>query len=110
MGVKTIEGIKQNILEDIRKTDNRKIEEIYASLKKTLNKFDRDFLGKNVKDFLRAIFKTKRERCIQFVEDLFDSQSQLTSQEKNDLRRALLDISNIHRSIIENIIALLGAT
>ena len=54
--------------------------------------------------------KSKRSKCIQFVDDIFDSKNRLLKEEKDRLRKALLDISNIHRTFIENIIALLGAT
>lgn len=107
---KSLEELKNNINKDINQASSREIDEIYYSLKSVAKRFDRDSNLKNLFDVFKIIFKTKRDKCISFVDDIFDSIGKLSTDEKNNLRKALLDISNIHRSIIENIIALLGAT
>lgn len=107
---KTIQEIKENLQQDINKASSKELEKIYSSLKDVLKTFDRDSSLKNLCDFFKNIFKTKKAKCIQFVNDIFDSKDKLTKEEKDKLRKALLDISNIHRTFIENIIALLGAT
>lgn len=107
---KTIEEIKENLQQDIDKASSKELDKIYSSLKDVLKSFDRDSSLKNIYDCFKSIFKTKKTKCLQFVNDIFDSKDKLTKEEKDKLRKALLDISNIHRTFIENIIALLGAT
>ena len=106
---KSIEEIKENIYQDIRSASSKEIDKIYCALKEVSTKFDRDSTLKNLFDVLKGIFKSKKDKCLLFVDDIFDGAEKLTADEKNQLRRALLDVSNIHRSVIENIIALLGA-
>ena len=108
--MKTIEEIKDNLQQDIDRATSKELEGIYTSLKDVLKNFDRDSSLKNLCDFFKNIFKTKKAKCHQFVNDIFDSKDKLTQEEKNKLRKALLDVSNIHRIFIENIIALLGST
>lgn len=107
---KSIDEIKENLYKDIEKATSREIEKIYSALKEVLKEFDKDSNLKNLYDFFKSIFKTKKAKCLQFVTDIFDSKEKLTVDESERLRKALLDISKIHRTIIENIIALLGAT
>lgn len=107
---KSIEEIKENLYQDIDKATAKELEKIYSSLKDVLSNFDRDSSLKNLCDFFKSIFKTKKAKCLQFINDIFDSKDKLTQEERDKLRKALLDISNIHRTFIENIIALLGAT
>ena len=107
---KTIEEIKANLYQDIDKANSKELEKIYSSLKNVLKTFDRDSSFKNLCDFFKSIIKTKKAKCLQFINDIYDSKDKLTNNEKNKLRKALLDISNIHRTFIENIISLLGAT
>ena len=38
-----------------------------------------------------------------------DSKDKLTDKEKESLRKELLDISNIHRTLLENLQSLFGA-
>ena len=106
---KTIEEIKSNLHQDINNANSKEIDKIYFALKDVLKKFDRDSLVKNLGDFFKGFLKSKRSKCIQFVNDIFDSKDRLSKEEKDGLRKALLDISNIHRTFIENIIELLGA-
>lgn len=107
---KSIEEIKKNLVKDIKDANSSEIDKIYNTLKEILSSFDRDGLLKNLCDFCKGILKTKRNKCLQFVNDIFDSKDKLSQDEKEKLRKALLDVSNIHRNFIENIIALLGAT
>lgn len=107
--VKSIDEIRENICQDIKDASSKEIDQIYNSLKKVSKKFDRDSAIKNLFDGLRGIFRSKKDMCLLFVNDIFDSAEKLSADEKNQLRKALLDISNIYRTVIENIIALLGA-
>lgn len=106
---KSLEEIKINIHQDIKNASAKEIDKIYYALKAVAKTFDRDSALKNLFDGLKYIFKDKRGKCIQLVDDIFNSAEKLSIGEKIQLRKLLLDISNIHRDIIENIIALLGA-
>ena len=107
---KTMEKIKANLHQDIDKATTKELEKIYSSLKNVLETFHRDSSLKNLCDLFENIFRSKKAKCLQFVNDIYDSKDKLTNEEKDKLRKALLDISNIHRTFIENIISLLGAT
>lgn len=107
--MKDLNYLKENIKNDIKQASNKQIDVIYEALKTALKKFDRDELRKNIVDFFKLIFATKRQKCLLFLEDITDSEYKLTDVEKELLRKELLDISNIHRTLIENIISLLGA-
>ena len=106
---KSIEEIKVNIHQDIKKASSKEIDRIYYALKEVSKKFDRDSALKNLFDIFKGILKSKRDKCLHFVDDIFDSAEKLSADEKIQLRKALLDISNIYRTIIENIISLLAA-
>jgi len=106
---KSIDEIRENICQDIRDASSKEIDKIFSALKEVAKKFDRDSALKNFFDGLIGIFKSKRDKCLLFVNDIFDSAEKLSADEKKQLREALLDISNIHRAVIENIIALLEA-
>lgn len=103
------ETLKQNIMKDIDDASGKDISEIYVALTKTLEKFDRDSCLKDIIDLFRSIFKTKRQKCKLFVSDIVDSRDKLSNTEKEALRKEFLDISNIHRTLIEDIRALLDA-
>jgi hypothetical protein len=103
------ETLKQNILKDIDEASGKDINDIYSALRKALAKFDRDSLLKNLFDLFLSILKTKRQKCKLLVNDIVDSRSKLSVSEKELLRKEFLDISNIHRTLIENIRALLDA-
>jgi hypothetical protein len=103
------ENLKQNIFKDIDDASNKDINEIYSLLSKALDKFDRDSKLKDFFDLFRSILKTKRQKSKLFIHDIVESSSKLTSNEKEILRLEFLRISNIHRTLIENIRSLLDA-
>lgn len=103
------ESLKSNIYEDLEKCSNRELKEIYSTMKECLKIFDRDELSKNIIDFFKIVFKTKKEKCKYFIEDIVESKDKLTDAEKEQLRKMFLDISNIKRTFKENIISLLEA-
>ena len=105
----SLNALKDNILKDTESCSSKELNNIYNALKKTLKEFDRDSFFKNCIDFFKSIFKTKKQKCIFFINDIVDSKDKLTNEEKEKLRKSFLDISNIHRTFIENIIALFGA-
>lgn len=107
--MKDLDFLIQNIKEDIKKASDKQIDSIYETLKKALDKFDRDSYFKNFLDSIKRLFKTKRQKCLLLINDICDSKHKLNENEKELLRKELLDISNIHRTLIENIISLLGA-
>jgi hypothetical protein len=101
--------LKKNILKDIDEASGNDINEIYSALSKAIAKFDRDSILKDFIDLFRSILKTKRQKCKLFINDIVDSSSKLTTNEKELLRLEFLDISNIHRTLLENIRSLLDA-
>jgi hypothetical protein len=103
------ENLKQNIFKDIDDASNKDINEIYSLLSKALDKFDRDSKLKDFFDLFHSILKTKRQKSKLFIHDIVESSSKLTSNEKELLRLEFLRISNIHRTLIENIRSLLDA-
>ena len=105
----SFETLKNNIIEDINKCSNKELKKIYDAIRKALKEFDKDSFLKNCKDFFNNILKSKQQKCILFINDIVDSRDKLTAEEKEKLRIAFLDISNIHRTFIENLIALIGA-
>lgn len=106
---KDFDSLKENILKDIKEAKNREIDEIFKRMHSCLKRFDRDDIRKEILDFFKRIFKGKREKCALFVEDICDSRDKLTENEKEILRKEFLDISNIHRTFLENLKALLEA-
>jgi hypothetical protein len=98
-----------NIKEDIKNAKSGDIDKIYKAFKGALEQFDRDTNVKNLFDFFKGFFKSRREKCILFINDLMDSKDKLTDKEKESLRKELLDISNIHRTLLENLQSLFGA-
>lgn len=103
------EALKENILKDIESCSKKDLDKIYSSIKLALKEFDRDGFLKNCKDIFKSLFKSKKDKCILFIEDICDSKDKLKSEEKEKLRKFFLDISNIHRTFVEDLIALLGA-
>lgn len=106
---KTYEALKANIAEDLNKCNAKELDLIYKELKSCLKKFDRDDIFKNSTDFFKKLFKSKKEKCLFFLDDIEDSKGKLTENEKEELRQYFLNISNIHRTFLEDIQALLGA-
>lgn len=54
------------------------------------------------------MFKSKKDKCILFIEDICDSKDKLKTEEKEKLRMFFLDISNIHRTFVEDLITAIG--
>lgn len=104
-----LDSLVENIKKDISSCSQKELGQIYKAIKNALKKFDRDSILKNAKDFIKSLFKNKRQKCLLFVEDIVDSKDKLTDEEKESLRKTFLDTSNIHRTFIENIIALFEA-
>ena len=105
---KTIKWLTDNVKDDIKKASGRDIDALYSSLKKALKKYDGDPFLKNVCDlFKRAFTFDKRKRCLIVLDDILEELNKPGFSRKEELRHDLLDISNIHRSFLENLIALL---
>ena len=104
-----LDSLVENVKKDISSCSQKELDQIYKAIKNALKRFDRDNIFKNTKDFIKSLFKTKRQKCFLFVEDIVDSKDKLTDEEKESLRKTFLDISNIHRTFIENLIALFEA-
>jgi len=105
-----LESLKNNLLTDIDQATKSNIEDIYKALITSLNKYDKDGLLKNVKDHVILFFTPdKRAKCKYIITDIIDSKESLSTDEKESLRKNFLDISNIHRTLLENIQALLDA-
>lgn len=104
------DSLKTNILKDIDQATKSNIEDIYKALVTTLKKYDRDSPLKNAKDYIILLFKgDKRAKCKYIISDIVDSKDSLSNEEKEALRKSFLDISNIHRTFLENVQALLDA-
>ena len=106
---KTIEELIENINKDIEKASAKKINVIYKELKMILKKYDDDEFLKNCFDVIKQLFQTTRNKCKLIFKDIIEEMTKSGFSKKEELRRDLLDLSNIHRDILENIIALLGA-
>lgn len=106
---KDFESLKEDIVSDINSCTDGELNKIYTALKKVLKIFDRDPFLKQLRDFFKLITKSRKEKCLFFVEDICDSKDKLTPNEKESLRKAFLDISNIHRTFFEDLVALLEA-
>lgn len=106
---KSYEALKANLIDDIKKCSNKEIDQIYTMFKECLNKFDKDGVFKNCVDFFKTFLKSKRNKCLYFVADIEDSVAKLTPNEKEELRKYFLSISNVHRTFLENIQALFEA-
>ena len=101
--------LKNNVLKDIQECNGKELDRIFDKLKTTLKAFDRDDFWKNIKDLIKQVFKSKRNKCFQIVNDICDSRNNLNEIEKESLRKAFLDLSNIHRTFLEDLRALFGA-
>jgi len=109
MGGNNIKDLEENIIVDIEQANKNDIDQIYNALNKALHQFDKDSFAKNLIDSIKKIFSTKRKKCKLIIIDIIESKDKLTAKEKQLLRNHLLDISNIHRTLIENIISILDA-
>ena len=107
--IKTIDELIENINEDIEKASTKEINKIYEELKKILKKYDGDGFFKNCFDFIRQLFQSTRIKCKLIFKDILEEMTKPGFSKKEELRRDLLDLSNIHRDLLENIISLLGA-
>lgn len=104
------ESLKNNIIKDIDQATKSNVDEIYKALVASLKKYDRDGIFKNAKDhFLLLIKFDKKAKCKFIIADIIDSKDALSSEEKEGLRKNFLEISNIYRTLLENIQALLDA-
>lgn len=106
---KTYEWLTENVRKDIDEASNREIKQLYEELKKTLKKYDNDPLFKQFRDFFKKFFKSNRERCKLILEDILEEVNKPGFERKEELKRDLLEISNIHRGFLENLAALFGA-
>lgn len=106
---KSFDALKENISEDLKQASKKEIDEIYKNLELCLKKFDKDKTLKNIKDFFVKLFKSKKDKCILLINDIVDSRDKLSPEEKEELRKCFLNISNIHRTFLEDIQALFGA-
>lgn len=104
-----LDSLVENVKKDISSCSQKELDQIYKAIKNALKKFDRDNNFKNSRDFMKSLFKTKRQKCLLFVEDIVDSKDKLTCEERESLRKTFLDISNIHRTFVEDLIALFEA-
>lgn len=109
MANKDFNTLKENVLKDIKECSNKELDKLFDKLKSTLKTFDRDDFWKNVKDVIKQLFKNKRTKCSLIVGDICDSRDKLNESEKESLRKAFLDLSNIHRTFLEDLQALFGA-
>lgn len=104
-----LEKLKENVLKDIEQANNSDIKKIYKELNNCLMEFDRDNHWKNFFDSIKVVFSVKRNKCKLIILDICDSSEKLNRDEKQELKHHLLEIQNIHRTFIENLIALIGA-
>lgn len=105
----SFEATKKNIIDDINSCSTKELNKIYQSLKTILKEFDKDSFFKDSKDFFKFFFKDKKSKCLFFIEDICDSRDRLSAEMKEKLRKEFLKVSNIHRTFLENIKALLEA-
>ena len=103
---KDFKSLKENIIQDIKEADQKQLDAIYSGLRSCLSTFDRDNRRKNAADFFKLMFKSKQRKCLLVLEDICDSDHKLSAEEKEALRKEFLDISNIHRTFWEDLLAL----
>ena len=110
MKQKSFDAVNINIQDDINRASNKEIGEIYKGLKELLKEFDKDSIFKNAKDLIKRaiIFIDKRKICLLILQDIFDSMDKLTTEQRNRLLKKLNHISDIHRTLGEDIIRFLG--
>lgn len=108
MSKKDINSLIDNIHKDFKDASRKEIDQIYNELKEMLKKYDDDSFSKNVKDFLKRGFTfDKRKRCELVFKDIIESLDNPSFVKREELRKDLLELSNIHRSFLENLIALI---
>ena len=110
MKQKSFDAVSINIQNDINQANNKKINEIYKKLKELLREFDNDTLFKNAKDLVKRtiIFVDRRKLCLEILNDIFDSKDSLSEEQKQKLLKKLNEISDIYRTLGEDIIRFLG--
>lgn len=79
---KDFESLKSNVIKDLNECSPKELVSIYNALKAVLKTFDRDGLWKNIKDLFKSFFKSKKEKCTLFIEDICDSKELLNDVEK----------------------------
>lgn len=104
---KDLEWLTANINEDIDKASNRNINKLYESLRDMLKKYDNDPLIKDAFDFLNGLLKSKRTKCKFVLNDILEEIQKPEFTRHEELRKDLLEVSNIHRDFLENLISLL---
>ena len=110
MKQKSFDAVNINIQNDIKQANNKKINEIYKKLRELLKEFDKDSMFKNAKDLVKraVLFPDKRNLCLAILNDLFDSKDSLSEEQKQKLLKKLNELSDIHRTLGEDIIRFLG--
>lgn len=106
---KDLDSIIKNIRKDLKDANSKDIDLIYSSLLQLLKKYDNDTFFKNIGDFFKKIFKTKREKCCLFFEDIVEGINDMDDEKKRKIKKDLLDLSNIHRTFLENLKSLIEA-
>lgn len=104
---KDLTWITENIKKDFEKASIKEIDKLYDELKSMLKKYDNDPILKDIKDWFKKIFKSKKERCIYIFNDIIEEINESDFNRKEELRKDLLKVSNIHRDFLENLISLL---
>jgi hypothetical protein len=104
---KDLEWLTANINEDIDKASNKNIDRLYESLRNMLKKYDNDPLIKDVLDWFNGFLKSKRMKCKLILNDILEEIQKPEFTRHEELRKDLLEVSNIHRNFLENLISLL---
>lgn len=104
---KDLNWLTANIKEDIDKASDKNIDKLYKALKVMLKKYDDDPLIKEVLDMFNLILKPKRVRCKLILNDILEEIQKPEFTRHEELRKDLLELSNIHRDFLENLISLL---
>lgn len=104
---KDLDWLTKNIEKDIDKASMKEINILYNELNDVLKKYDKDQFIKNIMDWCKKIFMSKREKCKYIFNDILEEIQKPNFTKKKELRNDLLEISNIHRSFLENLISLL---
>lgn len=100
----------QNIKNDLDNCSAEEINLIYDRIYECLNKFDNDSSIKNLLDNFVLFFSfSKKNKILRMLNDLADSFKKLSHSTKDSLLNELKQIQDIHRSIWENFLILLGS-
>lgn len=97
-----IHDIRANMYDDIRKAKSKQLKDIDNMICILLDEYDDDNIRKDIKDFLkRALTLSYRDRIKLKFDDLVEEWDRLTPSRKEVFEMRLVELINIHQSLVE---------